>query len=235
MPLSRHYLALLLATTTPLPAVAQRDVAVAHPIRFDVERFTLPNGLTVLVHSNRRNPNVFVGVYYRVGAKDEPRARSGFAHLFEHLMFQPTAHREGDYLVPMTIAGARDVNASTLADYTEYHQTVPTNALDLALWLESDRMAHLTGGLTQQVLDEQRAVIKNEASQTPTQVSRPSRMRSYSRPPMKRADGTACPRAFTFTSTSRCASSVRPSAPTAIATTHVPVETTANAPSRPRT
>ncbi|WP_162235058.1 M16 family metallopeptidase [Sphingomonas sp. Leaf67] len=173
MPLSRHCLALLLATATPLPAIAQHAVAVAHPIRFDVERFTLPNGLTVLVHSNRRNPNIFVGVYYRVGAKDEPRGRSGFAHLFEHLMFQPTANRTGDYLVPMTTAGARDVNASTLADYTEYHQTVPTNALDLALWLESDRMAHLTGGLTQRVLDEQRAVIKNEASQTPTQVSRP--------------------------------------------------------------
>ncbi len=173
MPLSRHFLALLLATAAPMPAVAQGEATAAHPIRFDVERFTLPNGLTVLVHSNRRNPNIFVGVYYRVGAKDEPRGRSGFAHLFEHLMFEPTANRSGDYMVPLTVAGARDVNASTLADYTEYHQTVPTNALDLALWLESDRMAHLAGGLTQQVLDKQRAVVKNEASQSPPEASRP--------------------------------------------------------------
>lgn len=166
---SRLALALLLATTAAPPAAARPlpRASADGAIRFDVSRFTLPNGLTVLVHSNRRNPNVFVGVFYRVGAKDEPRGRSGFTHLFEHLMFQPTANRGGDYLTPLLAAGARDANASTLADYTEYHQTVPTNALDLALWLESDRMAHLAGGLTQAVLDEQRAVVKNEARQTP--------------------------------------------------------------------
>ncbi len=171
MPLYRHGLALLLAAAAPLPAIAQPGSAAVRPIRFDVERFTLPNGLTVLVHSNRRNPDVFVGVYYKVGAKDEPRGRSGFAHLFEHLMFQPTAHRGGDYLTPLLLAGARDANASTLADYTEYHQTVPTNALDLALWLESDRMAYLAGGLTQASLDEQRAAVRNEALQSPSGAS----------------------------------------------------------------
>jgi len=171
VPLYRHGLALLLATAAPLPSVAQAGPAAARPIRFDVERFTLPNGLTVLVHSNRRNPHVFVGIYYKVGSKDEPRGRSGFAHLFEHLMFQPTTHRGGDYLTPLLLAGARDANASTLADYTEYHQTVPTNAIDLALWLESDRMAYLAGGLSQASLDEQRAVIRNEALQSPSRAS----------------------------------------------------------------
>ncbi len=171
MPLYRHGLALLLATAAPSPAFAQVDTSAPAPIRFDVERFTLPNGLTVVVHSNRRNPDVFVGVYYKVGSNDEPRGRSGFAHLFEHLMFQPTAHRDGDYLTPLLLAGARDANASTLADYTEYHQTVPTNALDLALWLESDRMAYLAGGLTQASLDEQRAVVRNEALQSPSGAS----------------------------------------------------------------
>ncbi|MET0269128.1 MAG: pitrilysin family protein [Sphingomonas sp.] len=171
MPLHRLGLALLLATASIMPAAAQVAAARVEPFRLDVQRFTLANGLTVLVHTNRRNPSVFVGVYYRVGSKDEPRGRSGFAHLFEHLMFQPTANRAGEYFTPLTLAGATDANASTLTDYTEYHQIVPTNALDLALWMESDRMAHLAGGLTQAVLDEQRAVVKNEARQTPENAS----------------------------------------------------------------
>ncbi|GAA3718187.1 pitrilysin family protein [Sphingomonas cynarae] len=167
MPLHRIRIAALLATALPGVAVAQPSPPSSRPavkpIRFAVDRFTLANGLTVIVHSNWRNPNIFVGVYYRVGSKDEPAGRTGFAHLFEHLMFQPTAHRAGDYTAPLAAAGVDDANASTHADYTEYHQSVPTNALDLALWLESDRMAHLAGGLTQAVLDEQRAVVKNEA------------------------------------------------------------------------
>ncbi len=171
MPLHRFQIAALLVTALPGGVAAQpsRPAAVptVKPIRFAVERFTLPNGLTVIVHGNRRNPNIFVGVYYKVGSKDEPAGRTGFAHLFEHLMFQPTANRGGDYTAALAVAGVNDANASTLADYTEYHQSVPTNALDRALWLESDRMAYLAGGLTQAVLDEQRAVVKNEARGLP--------------------------------------------------------------------
>nr|WP_255692209.1 pitrilysin family protein [Luteimonas sp. XNQY3] len=133
--------------------------------KIDYDLFTLPNGLTTLVHTNRSVPTVFVGVWYRVGSRDEPQGRTGFAHLFEHLMFQPTANRQGEYFLPLDKVGATGMNGTTNMDRTSYYQTVPSNALDLALWLESDRMAHLPGGITQAVLDEQREVVKNEKRQ----------------------------------------------------------------------
>jgi zinc protease len=127
--------------------------------------FTLDNGLTTVVHSDPSAPNVFVGVWYRVGSKDEPTGKTGFAHLFEHLMFQPTRNRAGEYFLPLAQAGATDMNGVTDSDRTLYYQTVPSNALDLALWMESDRMAHLGQSITQALLDEQRAVVKNEKLQ----------------------------------------------------------------------
>lgn len=154
-------------SAAPAAASASEPAAAATPLDFQYGKFVLPNGLTVLVHTDHRNPSVFVGVYYRVGSKDEPKGRTGFAHLFEHLMFQKTANRKGDYFTPLTAAGVTDTNGSTTEDYTEYTQTVPTNAVDLALWMESDRMGYLAGGITQAVLDEQRAVVKNEKRQNP--------------------------------------------------------------------
>nr|WP_275978018.1 pitrilysin family protein [Idiomarina rhizosphaerae] len=124
--------------------------------------FTLPNGLTTLVYNNSTVPNVFVGVWYRVGSKDEPKGKTGFAHLFEHLMFQQTPNRQQEYFLPFDKAGATGMNGTTNKDRTNYYATVPSNALDMALWMESDRMAHMADGITQEMLNEQREVVKNE-------------------------------------------------------------------------
>jgi predicted Zn-dependent peptidase len=129
------------------------------------ERFTLPNGLTVLVHEDRKAPLVHVGVWYKVGSVDEPPGRSGFAHLFEHLMFYGSANHPDDHFKPLEAIGATDFNGTTSFDRTNYFQTVPTPALDLALFLESDRMGHLLPALTQEKLDAQRKVVLNEKRQ----------------------------------------------------------------------
>jgi len=129
------------------------------------EKFKLPNGLTTIVYSDHSAPKVFVGVWYRVGSKDEPKGKSGFAHLFEHLMFQETANRKGEYFDPFTEAGAIGMNGSTTTDYTNYFATVPTGALDMALWMESDRMQHLLGAIDKKAIDSQREVVKNEKRQ----------------------------------------------------------------------
>ncbi len=132
------------------------------------EMFKLDNGLTVLVHSDHSTPTVFVGMWYGVGSKDEPEGKTGFAHLFEHLMFQGSENREGEYFSPFTDAGATGMNGTTSEDRTNYYATVPSGALDMALWMESDRMANLTGAITQEVLDEQRGVVQNEKRQGET-------------------------------------------------------------------
>ncbi len=129
------------------------------------ERFVLDNGLTVLVHSDHSTPTVFVGMWYGVGSKDEPEGKTGFAHLFEHLMFQGTENREGEFFSPFTDAGATGMNGTTNEDRTNYFATVPSGALDMALWMESDRMANLLGAVTQEALDEQRGVVQNEKRQ----------------------------------------------------------------------
>lgn len=132
------------------------------------EMFELDNGLTVLVHSDHSTPTVFVGMWYGVGSKDEPEGKTGFAHLFEHLMFQSSENHDGEYFSPFTDAGATGMNGTTNADRTNYFVTVPSGALDMALWMESDRMAHLLGAVTQEVLDEQRGVVQNEKRQRET-------------------------------------------------------------------
>ena len=129
------------------------------------ERFQLDNGLTVLVHTDHSTPTVFVGMWYGVGSKDEPEGKTGFAHLFEHLMFQESENRKGEYFSPFTEAGATGMNGTTNEDRTNYFATVPSGALDMALWMESDRMANLLGAVTQDALDEQRGVVQNEKRQ----------------------------------------------------------------------
>ncbi|KAF1700757.1 M16 family metallopeptidase [Pseudoxanthomonas suwonensis] len=129
------------------------------------EEFTLPNGLRVVVHTDRKAPIVAVNIWYHVGSKDEPAGRSGFAHLFEHLMFNGSENHRGEYFEPFELVGATDMNGTTWLDRTNYFQNVPTTALDLALWMESDRMGHLLGAIDQKVLDEQRGVVQNEKRQ----------------------------------------------------------------------
>ncbi|MBA2664328.1 MAG: insulinase family protein [Bradymonadaceae bacterium] len=127
--------------------------------------FVLDNGLRVVVHEDRKAPVVAVNVWYHVGSKDEQLGRTGFAHLFEHLMFQGSENYGGEYFEPLEEVGATDMNGTTNRDRTNYFQTVPTPALDVALFMESDRMGHFQGAITQKLLDEQREVVKNEKRQ----------------------------------------------------------------------
>ncbi|MEZ4361507.1 MAG: pitrilysin family protein [Kofleriaceae bacterium] len=149
----------------PAPAAAQAKPAVDIPF----EQFTLPNGLRVIVHTDRKAPIVAVNIWYHVGSKDEPKGRSGFAHLFEHLMFQGSENHKGEYFEPFELVGATEQNGTTNSDRTNYFQNVPTTALDTALWMESDRMGHLLGAIDQAVLDEQRGVVQNEKRQSENQ------------------------------------------------------------------
>ena len=129
------------------------------------EKFILPNGLTVIVHEDHKIPVVAVNIWYHVGSKDEMPGKTGFAHLFEHLMFNGTENYNDEYFGPFQQIGATDMNGTTNADRTNYFENVPTPALDLALWMESDRMGHLLGVVTEEKLNEQRGVVQNEKRQ----------------------------------------------------------------------
>ena len=124
--------------------------------------FYLDNGLRVIVHEDHKAPIVAVTIWYHVGSKNETRGKTGFAHLFEHLMFNGSEHFNDEYFRPFEEVGATSMNGTTNTDRTNYFETVPTNALDLALWMESDRMGHLLGAIDQKKLDEQRGVVQNE-------------------------------------------------------------------------
>jgi zinc protease len=125
---------------------------------------TLANGLDVLIHEDHGCPIVAVNVWYHVGSKNEKPGRTGFAHLFEHLMFEGSQHHDHGYFPPLQRAGG-SLNGSTNADRTNYWEVVPTNALELALWMESDRMGFLLPALTPAKFDNQRDVVLNERRQ----------------------------------------------------------------------
>ncbi len=129
------------------------------------ERFVLDNGLTVIVHEDHKAPIVAVNIWYHVGSKNEKPGKTGFAHLFEHLMFGGSEHSSGRYIDAMERIGATDLNGTTNPDRTNYFQNVPTSAVDFTLWMESDRMGHLLGSLDQKTLDLQRGVVQNEKRQ----------------------------------------------------------------------
>jgi zinc protease len=129
------------------------------------QRFVLPNGLTVIVHEDHKAPIVAVNVWYHVGSKNEKPGRTGFAHLFEHLMFNGSENFNDDYFQAMERVGATDLNGTTSEDRTNYFEDVPNSALDIALWMESDRMGHFLGAISQGRLDEQRGVVQNEKRQ----------------------------------------------------------------------
>src|SRR6185436_11189449 len=127
--------------------------------------YTLKNGLTLLVHEDHKAPIAAVNIWYHVGSKNEPAGRSGFAHLFEHLMFNGSENFNNDWFKALEKVGATDLNGTTNEDRTNYFQNVPLSALDMVLWLESDRMGHLVGAIDQGKLDEQRGVVQNEKRQ----------------------------------------------------------------------
>ncbi len=129
----------------------------------------LDNGLRVIVHEDHKAPIVAVSIWYNVGSKDEPEGRTGFAHLFEHLIFNGSENFNNEYFEPFHQVGATGMNGTTWFDRTNYFQNVPTPALEMALWMESDRMGHLLGAIDQAKLDEQRGVVQNEKRQAKNQ------------------------------------------------------------------
>jgi len=137
----------------------------ADDININYEKFVLPNGLTLLVHEDHKAPIVAVNVWYHVGSKNEKVGKSGFAHLFEHLMFNGSENYNKDYFLALEKIGGTDLNGTTNTDRTNYFQNVPISALDQLLFLESDRMGHLLGAIDQAKLDEQRGVVQNEKRQ----------------------------------------------------------------------
>ena len=137
----------------------------ADDININYEKFVLPNGLTLLVHEDHKAPIVAVNVWYHVGSKNEKFGKSGFAHLFEHLMFNGSENYNKDYFLALEKIGGTDLNGTTNKDRTNYFQNVPISAIDQLLFLESDRMGHLLGAIDQAKLDEQRGVVQNEKRQ----------------------------------------------------------------------
>jgi zinc protease len=129
------------------------------------EQFTLDNGLTVIVHEDHKTPIVAVNSWYHVGSKNEKEGKTGFAHLFEHLMFGGSEHVPGSYIEAMERIGATDLNGTTSEDRTNYFENVPASALEYALFAESDRMGHFYSTISQEILDLQRGVVQNEKRQ----------------------------------------------------------------------
>ena len=149
-------------TTRTRPRAAE---AAPPAITIPYQRFVLKNGLTLLVHEDHKAPIVAVNIWYHVGSKNERPGRTGFAHLFEHLMFNGSEHFNDDYFQPFERIGATDQNGTTNNDRTNYFENVPTTALDVALWMESDRMGHLLGVIDTAKVNEQRGVVQNEKRQ----------------------------------------------------------------------
>jgi len=148
-----------------LALMAGRTFAQSADIDIPFQKFVLNNGLTLIVHEDHKAPIVAVNLWYHVGSKNEKPGKTGFAHLFEHLMFGGSEHASGRYIDAMEKIGATDLNGTTNNDRTNYFENVPTSALDYTLWMESDRMGFLLGSLDQKTLDLQRGVVQNEKRQ----------------------------------------------------------------------
>ncbi len=160
--------ALLLGLSPALaPAHAQPSQPTATDLSIPFQKSTLPNGLEVIVLEDHSVPLVAVDVWYHVGSGDEVPGRSGFAHLFEHMMFQGTKNTGEDRHFPiLQEIGASDVNGTTNPNRTDYYEVVPCNQVETALWLESERMGYLPEAITEKSLDNQREVVRNERRQS---------------------------------------------------------------------
>jgi len=158
---------LLMTLLLPLLIAAAPSLSSTIDVKF--EKFVLENGLTLVVHEDHKAPIVAVNVWYHVGAKDEVPGKSGFAHLFEHLMFNGSENFNTDYFKALGAMGGTDLNGTTNRDRTNYFQNVPVSGLDRVLFLESDRMGHLLGVIDKARLDEQRGVVQNEKRQSENQ------------------------------------------------------------------
>jgi zinc protease len=155
--------------TPPEPPAGARAPAASSPVSaFEIpfEKYTLANGLEVILHRDPTLPSVAVNLWYHVGPANEPKGRSGFAHLFEHLMFEGSKHAGKDFDVLLESAGGTNMNGTTSFDRTNYFETLPSEQLELALWLESDRMGFMIDTLTEERLEVQRGVVLNERRQS---------------------------------------------------------------------
>lgn len=162
----KHKMIYLFAFLLSISTLAQKSsLNLLNNIDIKYEKFVLDNGLTLIVHEDHKAPIVAINIWYHVGSKNEKEGKTGFAHLFEHLMFNGSENNKEDYFQVMERIGATDLNGTTNNDRTNYFENVPTSALDIALWMESDRMGHLLGAITQEILDEQRGVVQNEKRQ----------------------------------------------------------------------
>jgi hypothetical protein len=177
-------LSLLAAGVFALGAGFAGNAAASATPDIPYTRFTLPNGLTVVVSEDHKAPIVAVSVWYHVGSGYEPEGKTGFAHLFEHLMFSGSENHKGSYFKPFELAGATGMNGTTWLDRTNYFETVPTTALDMALWMESDRMGHLLGAIGQRNSTPSAAWSRTRSARTRTsptgacsRTSRPTRFR----------------------------------------------------------
>src|SRR5437879_3559207 len=153
-----------------LPSLAQKNAAKPAGASFPelkYEKYRLPNGLEVILSEDHRLPLVAVNLWYHVGAANEVVGRTGFAHLFEHMMFEGSMHvGPKAHFKYLEAAGASDINGTTEFDRTNYFETLPSNQLELALWLESDRMGYLLETLDHEKLANQRDVVRNERRQS---------------------------------------------------------------------
>src|ERR1700680_1820957 len=148
-----------------IPQAAIAATSATPTIKF--EKYTLPNGLVVILSEDHRLPLVSTNIWYHVGPANELPARTGFAHLFEHMMFEGSKHVPGNgHIRFLEAAGASDLNGTTDFDRTNYFETLPSNQLELALWLESDRMGYLPDQLNQASLTNQQDVVRNERRQS---------------------------------------------------------------------
>ncbi len=164
----------------PLSLLALGASAAPQELSIPNQKFTLENGLQVVVHEDHSDPVVAVYVYYHVGSAREEPKRSGFAHLFEHMLFQGSQHVGDDQHFKLVQGAGGTLNGSTNTDRTNYFETLPANQLELALWLESDRMGFLLPAITQAKLDNQRDVVKNE------------RRQNYENRPYGQSEGAIC-------------------------------------------
>jgi len=134
-------------------------------IEIKFHKFNLKNGLTLIMHQDKKAPIIAVSVWYHVGSKDEKKNKTGFAHLFEHLMFSGSKNSNKHHFKIMDKIGATSINGTTSNDRTNYFETIPKSALDIALWAESDRMGYMLDVIDQKKLDIQIDVVKNEKKQ----------------------------------------------------------------------
>jgi zinc protease len=185
MPLPFKRLSMQAAIVLVLTMCARADdPATAKPLvipSLKFQKYKLPNGLEVILHENHRLPLVAVDLWYHVGPMNERPGRTGFAHLFEHMMFEGSEHiGEKAHFRILEGVGATDINGTTDFDRTNYFETVPSNRLELALWLESDRMGFLLQKLDRTKLVNQRDVVRNERRQGETRTLLTVRSRSFS-------------------------------------------------------